>query len=160
VIGQTIGNFEVVSHLGIGGIGEVWLARVMALDPQRSGHRANVARRCFGLLLGVALVACARKPSGPAWPAPSISDDGGESIAPHQSDAATSVARENENLEEPDETSTKPQPTTQKSTELNPATKSAPSTAQEPKPAVKPAPPPQPPQPTEILPPPQKKRRP
>lgn len=109
------------------------------------------------LLLIVALIACAREPRAPAWPAPSATeDDGGESIAPRDS-AATAVETEKEKPKPPDDQSTKTPPAA--TTESKPVTKPAPTNPQEPKPATKPAPPPSPPQPTEILPPPQKKPR-
>jgi len=31
VIGETIGNFKVVSRLGVGGMGEVWLAEQQSI---------------------------------------------------------------------------------------------------------------------------------
>jgi hypothetical protein len=98
-------------------------------------------------LLGGTVTGCAAKETGPAWPAPSEREDGGESLAPHKA-AEIEASRE----EEPELPKAAPAPP-----KVQPAaTKvAAPTPPPKPKPSTKQAPEPKP---IEILAPPPKKR--
>ncbi len=101
-------------------------------------------------VLGGTLWGCAAKDTGPAWPAPSEREDGGESLAPHKAAAIEEPRDEPEVPKPAPPAPAKVQPPVAKAAAPPPARPAA----REPKPSTKPPPEPKP---IEILAPPKKR---
>lgn len=111
---------------------------------------------CRALVVLLLASSCAANSSGPAWPAPSDGEDGGESIAPRKS-ATTEVSLEDRAESEPIAAPVTAKPAATKA----PAAQQSVPNAAPPKPKPKPKPTQAPVEPPtrDILAPPPKKRR-